>query len=40
LQLHRNRFMHRNHKSGLTVFAVTGILSLGVVLWRRRKSES
>lgn len=39
LPLHRNRSMHRNYRAGLAIIAATVILSLGVVLWQRRKTE-
>lgn len=37
--LHRSRIMHRNYKAGLAVIAGTMILSLAVVLRRRRQAE-
>jgi hypothetical protein len=39
LPLHRNRFMHRHYRAGLAIIGGTVILSLAVVMWRRKETE-
>jgi len=39
LQLHRNRFQHRNQKAGALLFATTAAAVLAWVVYRRRKAR-
>lgn len=39
LQLHRNRFQHRNQKAGALLFAATAATVLAWVVYRRRKAR-